>query len=124
MTASVQAALAVEREGGLPEEAADLAEQLREELQESGVGSVHRPESDDAPIGAKGDALAWAELVVTVTGGLPALVGLIRAWAQRGSGRKVTLDLDGDKLEVSGISSEQQEQLIRRWLERHVDEDG
>jgi Effector Associated Constant Component 1 len=101
-----------------------LAEQLRRDLLESEVGDVRRPERGEARSGAKGDLLAWAELVVTLTGGLPTLVAVIRAWAQRGSGRRVTLELDGDKLEVSGASSEQQERLINSWLQRHVHQDA
>jgi hypothetical protein len=31
----------------------------------------------------------------------------------------VTLEIDGDKLEVTGLSSEEQQRLINAWLSRH-----
>jgi hypothetical protein len=32
----------------------------------------------------------------------------------------VRLELDGDELEVNGISSRRQDQLIKMWLDRHA----
>jgi len=113
-------AIVVQREGGLPEEIAELTDKLRTELLESGVADVRRLQEGDVPVGAKGGAFPWAELLVTsVSGGVPALMGAILSWVRRGSGRSVTVELDGDRLEVAGISSEQQERLIAQWIDRH-----
>ena len=101
------------------EQLADLTEQLRQEVDESGLGEARRTAESPGPEGAKGDALAWTELLLTFTGGLPALVALIRSWTQSDQGRKVKLELAGDTLELSGLSSAEQEHLVTDWVNRH-----
>jgi hypothetical protein len=61
----------------------------------------------------------WTTLFVTLASGgvLTALVKLVQSRVSQD--RKVVLNIDGDKLEVSGISSEEQERLIDLWLNRH-----
>jgi hypothetical protein len=99
-------------------EADDLAGLLRQELHETGF-DVQRPAVGDAPFGSKGDAMGWAQLAVSFSGGLPALVAAIRAFTQRDETRKVTLTLSNDTLELAGPTSAQQQQLVDAWLARH-----
>jgi hypothetical protein len=104
--------------GGDVGDADPLAGQLRQELREAGFG-VERPPVRAAPPGAKGDALAWAQLAVSFSGGLPALVAAIRTFTQRDETRKVTMTLTNDTLELTGPTSAQQQQLVDAWLMRH-----
>ena len=104
--------------GGDVGDADDLAGQLRQELHETGF-DVERPAVGSAPPGSKGDALGWAQLAVSFSGGLPALVAAIRSFTQRDETRKVTLTLNNDSLELTGPTSTQQQQLVDAWLTRH-----
>jgi hypothetical protein len=51
---------------------------------------------------------------------LMAVSAAIRGWLKRQrSGGTVKLTLDGDTLELTGISSEQQDRLVELWVARH-----
>jgi Effector Associated Constant Component 1 len=113
------ASITVASLGGDIGDADDLAEQLRQELDETGF-EVGRPAQGAAPSGAKGDALGWAELAVSFSGGLPALVAAVRTFTQRDETRKVTVTLDNDTLELAGATSQQQQELVDTWLVRHA----
>ena len=105
------------------EEVAELTEQLRRELSELDVDAVDLVRAGEAPEGAKaGDPIAWGELLVTLAasgGALVTLIGTLQSWITRHERRSVTLEIDGDTLEVTGISSEEQRRLINTWLSRH-----
>lgn len=80
--------------------------------------------SGKAPDGTRagGDIPAWGSLLVTLassSGVLPAIIGNVKSWLKPDENRTVTLEIDGDKLQVTGISSEQQRELIDAWLSRH-----
>ena len=62
-----------------PEEQAELAWGLQGELSSLDVESFTRAHAE-APPGAKGAALDWAQLVVSLAGTLPALVAAVRSW--------------------------------------------
>jgi Effector Associated Constant Component 1 len=102
-----------------PEFVNDLTWDLIETLKESPADSVERPPAD-VPDGAKGTALEWAQLAVSFSGGLPVIVGLIRAWVGRRPDAKVRIELDGDSLELDNASPELQDQLARAFLSRHA----
>ena len=97
----------------------DLVETLRESPAERVERSRGAPEE-----GSKGTSLEWAELVVSFSGGLPAIVGLVRSWLGRQPGAKVKIDLDGDSLEIENASPAVQDQLIEAFLARHRPEPG
>jgi hypothetical protein len=107
------------------EELADLTRQLREEVLELDVDAVDLVRSGETPERAKsGDPVAWGNLMVTlVTSGaaLVTLISTLQAWLKPHQRRNcsVSLEIDGDKLEVTGISSEEQQYLIDSWLRRH-----
>jgi Effector Associated Constant Component 1 len=100
------------------EERAELSWRLEQELQELDVEELGRPAAD-SPVGAKGGALEWAQLVVTLAGTLPGLVAAIQGWTARHRGAAVTLEIGGDRLTLDEASSEERRELIRAWLDRH-----
>lgn len=106
------------------DELAQLTQRLRSELLDLEVDAVNRAAGGPPPEGAKA-----AELLSI--GGLIVILGLSRhvltavvdttvawlAWQQR---RNVKLTLDGDTLEVTGLSSAEQDKLVEQWVERHA----
>jgi hypothetical protein len=103
-----------------PEERAELAWRLQDDLIASDVGSVSRPPVA-APAGAKGGALEWAQLFVTLAGTLPGLVVAVRGWLDRHPHASVTLEIDGDRVTLSDGSSREGRELLAAWLQRHDD---
>jgi hypothetical protein len=107
---------------GLPdsddEERAELAGRLRDELLEQGVEEVAHPETH-APEGAKGAALEWAQLVVSLTGSLGPLVAALRGWSGRHPDAAITLEIDGDEITLDKASPADRERLVEAFLARH-----
>lgn len=122
-----QAELSVELQaapGADAEELAQLAGRLRAELLDLDVDAVRQPERGEAPEESKGAGwLAAGELAVRLVTSpevLAAVIAGIRSWLGRNSARSVKLTLGGDALEVSGVSSAEQERLIDLWVSRHA----
>ncbi len=103
----------------------ELTARLRRELLELDVESVDRPAGEDAPPGSRGLDLAAAGLVVVrlakSAAGLKAVIRHLQDWLTRNDERTVKLEVDGDTLEMTGITSAQQDLLITAWVERHTD---
>ena len=125
MTVS-QAELSVELQaapGADAEELAQLAGRLRAELLDLDVDAVRQPVLGEAPEDAKGAGLlAAGQLVVGLVATpevLASIIGTVRSWLGRNRGRSVKLTLGGDALEVSGVSSAEQDRLIDLWVSRH-----
>ena len=99
----------------------ELTASLRRELNELEVEAVEPAPGGSPPAGAKvGEVLALGALVVKVaksTGSVLAVVRALQEWASRG-GRTVKLEIDGDTIELTGASQEQQDRLIAAWVER------
>lgn len=113
------------------EELEYLTRQLREELTELEMETVDLVRAGRVPQGAKaGDPMTWGALFVALTasgGVLTALISALQSWLTRHERRSVTLDIGGDTLEVTGISSDEQQRLINAWISRHTgvaDADG
>jgi hypothetical protein len=51
---------------------------------------------------------------------LAGIIGGVRSWLGRNRVRSVKLTLDGDTLEVTGVSSAEQDRLIEMWVTRHA----
>ena len=116
--------LAIQTEGGVdPEYLAKLTQQLRNDLLELDVEDVALSSAEKVPEGSKsGDAVTWAQLIITLaaSGGVfTTLIGLLQAWVTRYERHTLTLEIDGDKLEITGISTEEQERLTNEWMSRH-----
>ena len=100
------------------EERAELARRLESELSELDVEEILHP-ADQAPPGAKGDALQWAQLAVTFAGSLPALIGVIRGFVGRHSGAAVSVEIDGDRLSLGEPTPDERQALVDAWIARH-----
>jgi hypothetical protein len=103
----------------------ELAVQLREQLLELDIEGADRATVGQAPPGARaGDILLAGALIVMLvqsSGLLSALVETVQSWLSRSNGRSVKLEIDGDVLEVTGITRTDQRELIKAWIDRHTD---
>jgi|SRR5215472_14350220 len=100
-----------------------LTSNLRRELLQLDVDDVTRLREGPPPPGARAvELVALASLVVAVgqiAGALSGVVHAVQSWIGRKPGRKVRLQMDGDVLELSGATPEQQQRLVDEWLARH-----
>jgi hypothetical protein len=104
------------------EEVAEATLQLRRELLDLDVDAVELPAAGQAPPGTKAAELAaLGALAVTVAKSplLGPVVAAIRAWLGGSPQRSIKLELDGDTLELTGVSSKEQRRLVDEWLRRH-----
>lgn len=106
------------------DELADLTQRLRGELLDLDVEAVELASGAEAPEGAKGlELLGIGGLVVRFalrSEVLRSVVDTTVAWLGRQRARSVKLSLDGDTLEVSGVSTDEQRRLIELWVARHA----
>jgi hypothetical protein len=116
-------------ESGADEEHLDtLTRQLRDELRQLDVRDVAlAPADTEPPPGTRGlDVVAVGQLLVGLIGpeGLAAVLVTVRGWLGRGQSarRTVRVEIDGDVLELSGASDEDQERLVKMFLSRHAAE--
>jgi hypothetical protein len=107
------------------EELAELTQLLRGQLLELDVDAVEPATGGEPPAGSKSvELLAIGGLVVQFAMKseiLKSVVDATAAWLGRQHGRSVKLTLDGDTLEVSGVSSDEQRRLVDLWVARHAD---
>lgn len=102
-----------------PREVARLRSELRGEILGLGVLEVSSLAPQRTSATKSSDAIAAGALAVSLIASMvPALVAAIQAWAASWGSRRVRLELDGDVLEVTGISSAEQDRLVEAWLER------
>jgi hypothetical protein len=106
------------------EEVEELTRRLRDHLLELDVDSVERAAAGEPPEGAKSaGAVAVGSLIVSAVaspGVLSSIVELIRGWLGIRGSRSVKLTLEGDSIELTGVSDETQQQLVQTWLARHT----
>ena len=102
------------------EELADLAAGLQAELLSVDGTSVAPLPAQVAPEGAKGlgDVAGWLVAQFGTLDGLRALVAAVGGFAAR-TGRTVEVNMGGDVLKVTGVTSRQQGEIIDAWLARH-----
>ena len=103
------------------EELADLGAELHAELLSLDEASVARLSAEAAPEGAKGlgDVAGWLVAQFETLNGLRAVLAAVLGFASRRS-RTVEVSIDGDVLKVTGVTSQQQGELIDAWLARHA----
>ncbi len=91
-----------------PPELERLTDSLRRELRALDVESVDLVSAEAVPAYAKaGDPVTWGQLLVVLaaSGGLlTTLVGALQAWLTNPERRRVLLEIDGDKLELTSVS--------------------
>lgn len=108
---------------GDAEEVAQATSQLRRELLGLDVDAVDVPEAGEPPPGSRAvEVAALGALVVKFANSqlLAAVVATIRSWLAGSSRRSIKLELDGDALELTGVSSKEQRRLADEWLARHT----
>lgn len=98
----------------------ELARGLARELREVDcVESVEPAAGDRPPEGAKGLSVAAVGtllLKLAEVGGVSALTGALGAWLSRDKSRTLNLHLGDSSLEVTGLSQEEQQDLVR-WFQ-------
>jgi hypothetical protein len=106
-----------------PEEIAEATFQLRRELLDLDVDAVEIPTAGEPPPGSRAvDVAALGALVVHLANSqlLGTVVTAIGSWLAGSSRRSIKLELDGDALELTGVSSKEQRRLTDEWLARHT----
>src|SRR5918995_1302610 len=109
--------------GAGAEATAEATSQLRRELLELNVESVEPARAGDPPSGSKAiELVALGALLVNVAASevLSAVVAAVRSWLAGHDERSVKLELDGDVLELTGLSTREQRRLTDEWLSRRV----
>ncbi len=103
-------------------EVSELTAQLRQRLLELDVDAVELVRSQDVPAGAKpGDAISLGALIVTLApAAMTAVIGLLKDWLTSRPVRSARLTIDGDSIELSNVSPEDQEKLTEAFIERHA----
>jgi hypothetical protein len=105
-----------------PEDVAEATLQLRRELLDLDVEAVELPRGGEPPPGTRAVELAALGALVVTVGQSPLLgpvVAAVRSWLAGSQQRSIKLELDGDTLELSGLSSNEQRRLVDEWLGRH-----
>ncbi len=107
-----------------PEEIERFTQQLREDLTELDVEAVDLVRAGETPAKAKvGDPIIWGTLLLTLAasgGVITTVINVLQSWLTRQERRSISLEIDGDKLEIKGISSKEQQRLINEWRSRHT----
>jgi hypothetical protein len=104
-------------------EVAEATLQLRHELLDLDVDAVEPAPGGEPPPGTRGVELAaLGALLVTVSQSqlLAPVLEAVRSWLAGRPQRAIKLELDGDVLELSGVSSKEQRRLTDEWLRRHT----
>lgn len=108
---------------GDPDEVAQATLQLRRDLLDLDVDAAEVPGAGEPPPGSRAvDVAALGALVVNIADPqlLAAVVAAVRSWLADSSRRSVKLQLGGDALELTGVSSREQRRLADEWLDRHA----
>lgn len=102
------------------EEKERITRQLREELMGVDVDGVDFVKSGKAPVKAKaGDPITWGTLLLTLAasgGVLTTIIGVVQSWLTRHNQRSISLEVNGNKIDVHDITSEDQKRLIDSWI--------
>ena len=110
-------------DGADVEELTELATRLQAELAWLDVQSVSPISVGSPPESSKGvDLLATSGLLVRFMGRqeiLQSIIGGVQSWLGRQRVHSVKLTLDGDSLELSRVSTEEQDRLMEFWMLRH-----
>lgn len=104
---------------------AECATMLGQELADLDVDEVGALPAGEAPPGAKGvELIAVGALVVKLarsTKVLGQVVDTLRDWLRRNHADSIRLEIDGDVLEIKGVSQEERKTLIDAWVGRHAE---
>jgi len=104
-----------------PEELEQLTRTLQQDLLETDVERVEQVRAAASKPGAKGDPITLGALLVTLSasgGVLTTFITAVQSWLSHHEEKSVTLEIGGDKLTMTGVSSADQKRLIDQWLKR------
>jgi Effector Associated Constant Component 1 len=108
------------------EEVDELTRLLRRRLLDLDVGAVEAAPGGEPPAGAKvGDLVEVGTLILTITqsvGAVSAVVTTVRSWLDGHPERTVEVEVGGDKIRITGASSEEQDRIVGAWLERRAED--
>lgn len=92
--------------------------QVRAVLLDLDIDDIEIQATGSGPDGGKFAGLAETLVVKLGIVALGTAVAKIREWAGR-SGRTVKITIDGDSIELTGVSTATQQQLLDIWLAKH-----
>lgn len=115
----------VDEAGADPERVDAVARLLRDELVQLDVEAVTAVSGGEAPEGTRAvDVVAAGGLLVSLGSSelLRNVVATVRGWLTRSpaGGRSVKIEIDGDVLELSDATREDQERIVALFLDRHA----
>ena len=109
---------------GDADEVARATLQLRREFLDLDVDAVEVPGAGEPPPGSRAvDVAAVGALVVNLADP-QLLAAVVASWLAGSSRRSIKLQLGGDALELTGVSSSEQRRLADEWLARHAPPGG
>ena len=124
-----QLLIRLSEDGADDERLGTLTGHLSRDLVELDDVEVSQARGEAPPNTRSVDAVEVGGLVVTLvgSGALQQVVSAIRRWLGRGAAqeetaRTVRVELDGDTLELTGASSQEQDRLIQLFVLRHLKE--
>jgi hypothetical protein len=117
----------IHEDGADAERLSAITQYLRRELVDlESVDDVSAEPGGPAPDGSRAlDAIAVGGLLVSIANShaIRSVVAAVRGWLRRSPDpvtRTVRLELDGDVLELSGATSDEQERVVELFLSRHA----
>jgi hypothetical protein len=104
------------------DERAAMTRNLRHDL--LALNEVEHVESAAAaaPPGSKSAGIDLQSLMVTLVssgGAVTVLIGMLQNWLTRREKASMTLEMGGDKLTITGVSSDDERKLVENWIRRH-----
>ena len=98
--------------------------QLRRQILELDVDAVSLARSSAIPLGSKpADALSLGALVVTIASTPSLMKGVIetiQVWIRDRRVRSAAVDINGDRLELTGLTRKDQSRLVEEFVSRHA----
>lgn len=105
------------------QEQEQLCQLLRQELLQLDIESAQPAMQESLPEGVKAaGAMDWATLLITLSqsgGVLSSVVLTIQSWLGRQDNCSISLEINGNKLDIKGLSDEHQSKLIENWLQNN-----
>jgi len=100
----------------------DSTQQLISELKELDIEGI-KYEKTDPPFGSKSDvviSLGTVIMTIIASGGLlTSVINAVQSWLVAKKNCSVVLEIDGDRIEVTGLADKEQKKLINIWINRH-----
>jgi hypothetical protein len=99
-----------------------LSRSLRDDLSHLDVEEVHLLYEKPPPDSKAVEGAAIGSMIVDFGGGaaIKEVPQTVQAWIQRNENRSIILEIEGDKIDVKGISGKDQQKIIDAWIMRQV----